>query len=323
VNRAVVNFDEALRPLLRLYGKTRAIDFGPLRLKAIRQEMIDAGRARTNINRHMVRVRGVFKWAVENEMIPSSIFHGLMAVSGLRRGRCAAKESAPVRPVPVEHVNATLPHVSPQVAAMIQLQLLTGMRPGEVVLMRGQDLDTTGKLWVYRPHRHKTQIHGHAREIYIGPKGQEIIRPFLKTDLAAYLFSPADAEAYRRELLHAQRTTPMSCGNKPGSNRRRKPKRVPGERYDVAAFYLAVRRGCDRAFPPSADLGDDSAALKTWRKEHRWHPHQLRHTAATELRKSYGLEAAQVILGHRTLTVTQVYAEKNAAEAQRIMGAIG
>jgi len=43
----------------------------------------------------------------------------------------------------------------------------------------------------------------------------------------------------------------------------------------------------------------------------RWHPHQLRHNAATQLRKEYGLEAAQVILGHKTITVTQVYAEKN------------
>jgi site-specific recombinase XerC len=54
-----------------------------------------------------------------------------------------------------------------------------------------------------------------------------------------------------------------------------------------------------------------------------WHPHQLRHTAATELRKTHGLEAAQVILGHRTLTVTQVYAEKNVAAAMSIMAAVG
>jgi site-specific recombinase XerC len=54
-----------------------------------------------------------------------------------------------------------------------------------------------------------------------------------------------------------------------------------------------------------------------------WHPHQLRHNAGTKLRKEYGLEAAQVILGHRTLTVTQVYAERNVEAAQRIMLQVG
>jgi integrase len=54
-----------------------------------------------------------------------------------------------------------------------------------------------------------------------------------------------------------------------------------------------------------------------------WTPHQLRHTAATRLREQYGLEAAQVILGHKTLSVTEIYAEKNVAAAQRIMGEVG
>jgi site-specific recombinase XerC len=37
----------------------------------------------------------------------------------------------------------------------------------------------------------------------------------------------------------------------------------------------------------------------------------------------YGLEAAQVILGHRTLAVTEIYAEKNVAAAMKIMGEVG
>lgn len=38
---------------------------------------------------------------------------------------------------------------------------------------------------------------------------------------------------------------------------------------------------------------------------------QLRHSRATEVRKTYGLEAAQVILGHAKADVTQIYAERN------------
>ena len=65
------------------------------------------------------------------------------------------------------------------------------------------------------------------------------------------------------------------------------------------------------------------AELRKWIADHRWHPHQLRHSAATRLRREYGLEAAQVILGHKTLTVTQVYAEKNVEAAARIMSEVG
>ena len=47
------------------------------------------------------------------------------------------------------------------------------------------------------PSRHKTQNYGYTRTVYIGPRAQEIINPFLKLDLSAYLFDPREAEADR------------------------------------------------------------------------------------------------------------------------------
>ncbi|MGA2443407.1 MAG: hypothetical protein ABSH08_20840 [Tepidisphaeraceae bacterium] len=268
-SQSPANIDEALRPVVRLYAKTPAVEFGPLRLKAVRESMIAAGRVRSNINHHISRIKSVFKWAAENELIPASVFHGLMAVKGLQAGRCGAVESEPVKPVPIEHVEAIIPHVSPQVGARIRLQLLTAMRPEEMCIMRGCAIDTTGKLWVYRPAHHKTQQHGHDRAVYLGPKGQDVLRPFLKPDLSAYLFSPADADAWRRAKLHEQRKTPPSCGNRPGSNRRKNPRRRPGEHYDSGSYLVAVYRGCDKAFPPPAEMTDEADRLK-WRREHRW-----------------------------------------------------
>jgi integrase len=92
---------------------------------------------------------------------------------------------------------------------MIELQRLTGMRSGEVATMRGCDLDTTGRVWVYTPASHKTEHRGHERPIHLGPRAQEIVRPFLRTDLRAYLFSPAEAEAERFESLRVNRKTPV------------------------------------------------------------------------------------------------------------------
>jgi site-specific recombinase XerC len=54
-----------------------------------------------------------------------------------------------------------------------------------------------------------------------------------------------------------------------------------------------------------------------------WHPNQLRHLFATEVRKSHGLEAAQVLLGHSRADVTQVYAERNLALGTRIAADLG
>jgi hypothetical protein len=130
VSKALTNIDEALKPVLALYASLPAKDFSPLRLQAARQRMIESGRVRTNINRLVGHIKHVFKWAVSQEMIPPSVFQGLTAVPGLQSGRSGAAESDPVRPVPVEDVEATIPFLSRQVAAMVRLQLLTGMRPG-------------------------------------------------------------------------------------------------------------------------------------------------------------------------------------------------
>jgi integrase len=308
----------ALLPLQQLFGRMRAADFGPRRLKDVREAMIAKGWCRGHVNMQIGRIKRMFKWAVSNEIIPSDRYHALQAVDGLRAGRTEARESEPVKPVPEEMVEAILPHVAKVVAAMIRVQLLTGMRPGEVTIMRTCDIDQSQNPWTYRPEHHKTQQHGHERVVILGPKAQEIVRPFLRADSPIkYLFSPADADAERRRKLHLARKTPMSCGNRPGTNRKSRPRKKPGERYDTQAYGHAIRYGCLKAFPAPAGL--DREGLKTWRREHRWHPHQLRHNAATKLRKEYGLDVAQVVLGHKTLAVTQVYAERDVAAAQKVM----
>jgi integrase len=336
----------------RLYADTAVSDFGPLALKAVRQEMVRLGWARSHINPQIHRVRRIFRWGVENELVPPSILRGLLAVAALRRGKTEAREREPVRPAAEAHVHAIKDHVSRQVWAMVELQLLTGMPPGEVTRMRTGDLDSTSQPWVYRPVRHKTENHGHKRIIYLGPKAQVVLRPFVRPNLEDYLFSPAEAEAERRAELATARKTPQSCGNRTGTNRQQRPRRRPGQRYTVNAYLRAIYAGCDAAFPPPPELARQRvpangrkakggtrwetvaewktrlgtvqwARLQRWRREHLWHPNQLRHNAATRLRRDYGLEAAQVILGHKTLSVTEIYAEKNIAAAQRIMAEAG
>jgi integrase len=340
-----VSLRDALRVVRRLYGFTLARDFGPLALKACRARMIRKNWARTYINAQVDRIRRMFRWAAEEELLPGNVYDNLAKVASLRKGKSKARESEKVRPVPNEVVDATLPFLHPMPHAMVELQRLTGMRPGEVCRLRGMDLEVSGAVWVYRPGSdqgpegdHKTAHHGHERMVLIGPRAQEILKPWLKTDLTACLFSPKEAEALRNAARRQSRKSPMTpsqASRKPKEN----PKRPRSERYRVAAYRLAIYRACDRAFPPPAPLvkrgeetwkewrarltAGDRAELRRWRKAHRWHPHQLRHNAGTALRREFGIEVAKIILGHATLSATQVYAERDLDRAREIVREIG
>jgi integrase len=319
-------FKKPLDILATAYGATLASEFGPLAIEVIRNTMIREGWCRNYINAQVARLKLVFKWGVSKELIPSSVHQALATVPGLRVGRTEARESDPIKPVSNDVVEATLKHLSCTVAAMVQLQRLTGARPGEICDLRIGELDRSENVWVYAPAAHKTAHHGHRRTICIGPKAQAVLAPFvMKLDRAAYVFSPAEAERERREALHAERTIPIQLGNRPGTNRRRSPKRTPGSCYSVASYRRAIARACDLAFPPPAELHlpDKSAELKQWYSDRRWHPHQLRHSAATDIRRQFGIEAAQHVLGHTTLSVTELYAERNADVAKRVAVAIG
>lgn len=311
----------ALRPLCDLYGHTKAADFGPRALKALRTWWVDRGVARVYANKQTGRVRHVFKWAASEEIVPTNVWHALPTVVGLKRGRTDASETEAVKPVPDATVDATLPYMTSALRTMVEVQRRTGCRPGEVCMIRACDLDTTGTVWTYTPSSHKTEYHERIRTVFIGPRTQAALRPFLRRDLAAFLFSPIESEAERQAAMHAARKTPMSCGNTPGSHRKRQPKRRPRERYDTHSYGRAIRRACDRAFP--APEGTKAEALKEWRREHRWAPNRLRHTYGTEVRREHGLEAAQVLLGHAMANVIQGYAERDVAKAVRVAAKIG
>ena len=246
----------ALKALRPLYGHTPARGFGPLALKAVRQTYIDARLCRDQVNKRVGRVVRMFRWAVENELVPPALHHGLKAVAGLRKGRSEAHESPPVRPAPEAFVEAVRPHVSRPVWAMVELQRLTGMRSGEVTILRTCDLDTSGRVWAYAPGSHKTEHQGKRRTIYLGPKAQEVLGPWLRTDLAAYLFSPREA----MEELWAARRKARKTRVQPSqqSRKKRKPRKTYGQRYSTESYRVAIARGCDKAGVP------------------RWHPHQLR-----------------------------------------------
>jgi integrase len=300
----VRNIRLALRPLRRLYGLTLAADFGPKALKLVRQAMIDDGLCRREVNKRVRHVIRAFKWAGGEELVPPALHHGLKAVGGLKKNRSGVRESEEVEPVPDATVDAIRPHVPAQVNAMMTLQQLSAMRPGEACIMRTGDIDRSGAVWEYRPYDHKTAHLGHERIVYLGPEAQATLKPWLRADPEAYLFQPCEAAEATLARRRRERKSPMPPSR---AARKRKPnrRRAPGDHYPVTSYRQAIIRGCDRAGVP------------------RFHPHQLRHTAGTRIRKTHGLDVAQVILGHRSADITELYARPDRDKARAVMGRVG
>jgi integrase len=311
------NIRAAVRPLKEMYGLTTIQDFGPLALKAVRQKLIQTGLSRGVVNARVNRIRRVFRWGVENELVSPSILEGLRAIRGLERGRSGARETEPVGLVSEAVVNDTLPHLQPAVADMVRLQLATGMRPGELVIMRTCDLDTTGRVWFYRTCKHKNAHRGHERVVALGPAAKHVVRHYLKTDLQAFLFSPREVMAAWRERLRAARKTKVQPSQT--CRRKRKPKRVPGERYTVKSYASAIAHAVAKGNRERLKGGP----IRPGDYLPHWHPHQLRHTAATKLRRELGLDIARAVLGHRSPQVTELYAQIDMTRAAEAMERLG
>ena len=326
----VRNLKDAVKPLVLMHGHVPVVEFSPMSLKAVREEMINADLSRGVINERINRIRRVFKWGVENELVPPSVLHGLQAVSPLKRGRCQVRETSPVIPVPDELIDAVLRVAPSQIAAMIQLQRLTGMRPGEVVLMRSCDIETSEPIWVYTPMEHKTQHHGRKRIIHLGPQAQEILRPHLNKEASKFLFCPSDVASARSMARRSSRITPLTPSQRARTAKANR-KRQLGERYTTMSYARAISYACDQATPhplltrtPYSKLSpEQQEEVTAWRKAHRWSPNRLRHNAATLLRKQFGIEAARVVLGHSSAGVTEIYAEQDLSKAAEIMAKVG
>ncbi|AMV27354.1 site-specific tyrosine recombinase XerD [Gemmata sp. SH-PL17] len=299
-------FRRAARPLHALYGHIPASDFGPRALATVRAEMVKTGLSRNVVNQRIGRIVRAFKWAVAEELVPVTVFEALRTLKGLQRGRTEARETDPITPVPAHHVTATLRFLNAHISAMIELQRLTGCRPGEICALRMADVDASDAVWLYRPVVHKTEHHGFDRVIPFGPRAQLVLRAFLDArpvEPAAPVFSPARAREERFALSRTRRKTKVPPSQV--SRRNPTPLRVPAAQYSAHSFSQAVRKAALKALVP------------------HWHPNQLRHAYATDVRRRFGLEAAQVLLGHASANVTQVYAERDLARALQVAREVG
>ena len=239
------------------------------------------------VNRHVDRIKRLFRWGCAKKIVPADNLVNLLAVASLKAGRSVARETLHVAPVAIESIDAILPFLPPVPTDMVRLLLLTGARIGELCQLCSRDLDRSGPVWLFQVYRHKTRHRGHDRTVAFGPQAQLILRRYLKVDPDAVLFSPAEPDALLKAKKRAERKTRVQPSQRDRS--KKKPKRKPGDRYTPATINHAIRRACIKAGIPI------------------WHTHQLRHSAALLIMREHGIEAARSVLGHRTLNMTLHY----------------
>ena len=248
----VGNIERALTPLHERFGRRPIESFGPRLLRDVRDDMMRRKLSRKVINARVQSIVRMFKWAVAEELATPAIFEALRAVEGLRAGRTSAHESPGRRPVPWEHVEPVLAHVSREVAAMLVIQSASGARPGEVVQMRLADLDRSGKVWTYKPRHHKTQYLGKMRLIPLFAEAQLALEPFLMRvpplEPDELIFSPRRAEAERSVELRKDRKTRVQPSQLARQAKALADRvRPPREAYDANTYARAVRRGVEAA----------------------------------------------------------------------------
>jgi len=211
---SAVIIEIVMRMLGDMFGDLPASSFAVRHFIEARESLMHRRCARTTINYRMQRVKMLFNWASIRQLVDDEVTARIARIRPLKRGEFGVREPKPTTPAndsDVEKVKKVVPAI---IATAIEFQRRTGCRAGEMLSLRPRDVDTSGDVWLFRPHKHKTEAYGVERIIPIGRLAQTAIAPLLE-------HAKLDREVFR-----------LTYG----------PDR--GERMTPEKYAKAVRRGC-------------------------------------------------------------------------------
>ena len=121
----------------------------------------------------------------------------------------------------------------------------------------------------------------------------------------------------QKKRRRSARKTPLYPSHAARYERQReqKPDRVVGDIYTAATLRRAVERAVKAANKERPAQGLQPMP--------NWHPYQIRHSAATRIRKDHGIEMVRVLLGHSSATMAEHYAEADLVKARAVMEQAG
>ena len=281
-----------------LYGNAAVSELTHTDMLQLRDALIRSGVCRRTVNDRLNRVKFMIGWALDEAIIPASVKAELTQVKPVKRGRTAAPDHAPVRPVDDATIEKTVAAMMPNTADMVRVHRYTGMRPCELCALRWSLIDTSRTPWVYRVPAEVNKNDwrgelGQPRVVCIGPRARTILERHREGDVP---FSPVRAFGEYIEARRAARVTPFYGKTKDEEKTPHVP-RVLGETWTTNAYTKTIHAACRRA------------------KIAPWGANRLRHAFATEVRRSFGLDAAKAVLGHTNGgCVTDIYTFDTIAE---------
>jgi integrase len=173
---------------------------------------------RRSLNARAGIVLRVLAWGRKQGMVPKSVLDDCRGLEPLKRGEAGSRpeHGRERRCVSDGDLAAAMAHCSPVVQSLMVLQLQTGARPGEIVMLRWADIDQNGpiapdgsRLWLYEPEHHKTSHRGYKRTIILNQEAQRILLAQPKCLPSAWIF-PSDnssghwwVKSYRRHVARA------------------------------------------------------------------------------------------------------------------------
>jgi len=318
-----LRFVRRVRLFLEPYAQWDVNTFGPDELNEVKGELLKYKYTTGKKKKHYTRggindtlgwVIKIIRWGVGRRIVEQET---LICINNefkkLRYGEQGAKDTIKRTRVTEEEFRKVVSCVNSVHADMLTLIWHTGMRPYEICEMRPFDILTDDpECWIYIPGRdktpvgmHKTTIHGKIKVIPLAGECIDILKRRVKNFTSKqYIFSPKESMAEYLAEKHRNRKTPLSCGNKPGSNRKEDPARRAGDRFINSTFERACKRGCKKA------------------EVEPFVPYDLRRTVATKTRAELGKEAARTLLGHAKTSTTDIYLLEEVTAAMKVAKAL-
>jgi len=218
----------ASRPLVELYGNFKVDKITQLELIAIQEFLVTKGLSRKHLNARIGRIKRIFNWGTGRGIISHDVAGRLKFVENLKKGRTKAREAPKPKPVADSVVEATLPHLSPVVADMVQIHRVIGSRPDEVCSMTWNQIDNSDDIWIYCPG-HKMDYRDILKALPLGKKCQAILERYKDTPPDQIIFSPKRTMRERAEKLAEKRAVGKNKKIQPSQIERKKYKQVRGE----------------------------------------------------------------------------------------------
>jgi integrase len=302
----VVAIEVACRLLVKEFGAEEVDDFRSKEIRELGKIWAKEGLRQRTINAYLSRIRRVFRWGVREGLVDAATLTALEAEPGVVAGRDpGVKAHKEIPPADDATVDLTLPFLSGPIRAMVQVQRLIGMRPGEVCRLKGKEIDRDGVVilgkgrsiklpdgvWVFQPWKFKTRYRGKFLAYLIGPKAQEALTPYLRDDPEAYVFQPIEART-----------------KKPAQG---KLLTWVHEHYRPASYTAAIDSGIKRL--------NKARAAKSLPAVVAWSPNQLRHSVLTRYDQLAGIEISSIIAGHSTVATTEIYVERDLKRAAEVV----